>query len=212
MSGERHVRVAQHVVSAGGASLRVQTEESAEESYAAYTWPSARVLAAWVLSERAWLPGKTVIELGAGTALPGLVAVLCGAHVTLTDQDEGELRAARAGALLNSVSCACVPLAWGDWAALASLPSADLVLGSDVLYDSALFDLLLATVSELLRRARPGARFVTSYQHRSLHASLPSRLERFSLRCAAVIPAAEVLPEGAEQPGETIEVVVLKLE
>jgi len=208
---ERLVRVAQHVVRCGSTNLRVHTEENAEESYAAYTWPCARLLAHWVLSELACLAGKTVLELGAGTALPGLVAAFCGARVTLTDLDDAALRAARAGVKLNGLSCACVPLGWGDWAALAALPSADLVLGSDVLYDSGHFDLLLATVAELLRRGKPGARFVTAYQHRSLHASLPSRLERFSLRCVAVLPAAAVLPEDAEQPLETIEVVLLQL-
>ena len=132
---ERLVTVAQHVVRCGSTNLRVETEESAEESNAAFTWPCARVLAHWVLSERAWLAGKTVLELGAGTALPGLVAAFCGARVTLTDQDEAALRAARASAALNGLSCAYVPLAWGDWAALAAQPSADLVLGSDVLYE-----------------------------------------------------------------------------
>lgn len=50
-----------------------------------YTWPCAPVLAWYLWSHRAELAHKSVIELGAGTSLPGVVAAKCGARVTLTD-------------------------------------------------------------------------------------------------------------------------------
>lgn len=50
-----------------------------------YTWPCAPVLAWYLWSQRVGLVGKHVIELGAGTSLPGVVAAKCGANVTLSD-------------------------------------------------------------------------------------------------------------------------------
>ena len=50
-----------------------------------YTWPCAPVLAWYLWSHRADLVDKNVIELGAGTSLPGVVAAKCGARVTLSD-------------------------------------------------------------------------------------------------------------------------------
>lgn len=50
-----------------------------------YTWPCAPVLAWYLWSQRPELVGKHIIELGAGTSLPGVVAAKCGANVTLSD-------------------------------------------------------------------------------------------------------------------------------
>ena len=169
--------------------LRIYTRELRTESLASFTWPCAQVLAAYVLSRRTDLRGMRVLELGCGTALPGLTAALLGAEVLLSDRD-GE--AASAGAELNNVTARFRPLAWGDFEALAAFPPCDLVLGSDVLYDSSCFDALLATVSELLRRSPPSAVFATTYQHRSGHASLPWRLRRFSLRVKSVHSCKEI--------------------
>lgn len=56
-----------------------------QASYSFYTWPSAPVLAWFLWERRQQLPGKHIVELGAGTALPGILAAKCGAVVTLTD-------------------------------------------------------------------------------------------------------------------------------
>jgi uncharacterized RDD family membrane protein YckC len=81
--------------------------------------------------------------------------------------------------------CGVAPLTWGDFTPrLLALPPQDVLLGADVLYDSAEFEPLLATVVFLLRRAPPGAAFVTAYQQRSRHASLAWRLEHWVRRHA----------------------------
>lgn len=54
-------------------------------SYGMYTWPCAPVLAWYLWTHRVELVGKSVLELGAGTSLPGVVAAKCGANVTLSD-------------------------------------------------------------------------------------------------------------------------------
>ncbi|PSN43688.1 hypothetical protein C0J52_19462 [Blattella germanica] len=56
-----------------------------EASYSFYTWPSAPVLAWFLWEHRRELAGKHILELGSGTALPGILAAKCGAAVTLTD-------------------------------------------------------------------------------------------------------------------------------
>lgn len=50
-----------------------------------YTWPCAPVLAWYLWSHKSEITGKHVLELGAGTSLPGVVAAKCGARVTLSD-------------------------------------------------------------------------------------------------------------------------------
>lgn len=46
-------------------------------AYSFYTWPAAKVLAQFVFYIRKCLPGKNVLEIGAGTSLPGLLVIAC---------------------------------------------------------------------------------------------------------------------------------------
>nr|XP_043606945.1 uncharacterized protein LOC122578949 isoform X3 [Erigeron canadensis] len=88
--------------------------------------------------ERFRFVGKRVIELGAGTSLPGLVAAKVGAHVVLTDQSDRleVLDNMRKVCELNDVKCEVMGLTWGVWdeSIFSLLPQ--VILGADVLYDS----------------------------------------------------------------------------
>ncbi|MBK8878607.1 MAG: hypothetical protein IPN74_08700 [Haliscomenobacter sp.] len=53
--------------------------------YWAELWPSAVALSRYLLETYPSLEGKNVLELGCGLGLPGIVAGLLGAEVTLTD-------------------------------------------------------------------------------------------------------------------------------
>eukprot|EP00039_Didymoeca_costata_P005543 m.82366 g.82366 ORF g.82366 m.82366 type:complete len:167 (-) comp12867_c0_seq9:330-830(-) len=64
----------------------VVISENSHEDYGSFTWPSAVVLAHYVFTHRTQLKGKRVLELGAGTALPGILACKLGASVVLSDQ------------------------------------------------------------------------------------------------------------------------------
>lgn len=56
-----------------------------KEDYGLFVWPCSVVLAEYVWQQKHRFSGATVVELGAGTSLPGLVAAKLGARVTLTD-------------------------------------------------------------------------------------------------------------------------------
>ena len=148
------------------------------------------MLAHWAWAQRARLRGCAALELGAGTCLAGLAAAALGACVTLTDRADARQVLANAAAAvacnaLSEARCRVVPLTWGDFTPeLVALPPQDIILGADVLYDSACFEPLLATVAFLLRRGAPGCTFVTAYQQRSRHASLEWRLQHWVRRRA----------------------------
>ncbi|ETW09661.1 hypothetical protein, variant [Aphanomyces invadans] len=76
-----------------------------------YVWPSAIKLATFIHHNQHLVAGKRVLELGAGTALPGLLAAKLGAaHVMLTDKDEVALRNARGAIKLNGIAPTTITL------------------------------------------------------------------------------------------------------
>lgn len=84
-----------------------------------------------------------ISQIGCGVALPGLVAAMVGARVTMTDAEAhaNVLEAARAAAKANRVDACVEALTWGDTgeAALRLRESAPWrwLLAADVLYDEA---------------------------------------------------------------------------
>ncbi|KAF7792122.1 hypothetical protein EIP86_003152 [Pleurotus ostreatoroseus] len=88
-------------------------------------WPAGQVLSSYI-ARRGSLKGKSVLELGSGTGLVGLVAAALGANVVITDQ---------AGEALPR-----------------SLPRFDLVLAADCVYFEPAFPLLVQTLEELADR------------------------------------------------------------
>jgi methyltransferase-like protein 23 len=115
-------------------------------------WESGVALATWLTEREDQLGGVTVLELGAGVGLPGIIAAGLGALVVQTDHDEQALDLARTNAELNGVSGIEVRL--GDWFAWSDLTRYNLILGADIAYDGA----DLAAILELCKRvtARDG--------------------------------------------------------
>ena len=133
--------------------------------------------------------GARVLELGCGTGLCGLSAWLLGARdVVLTDAaDCGPLiqrsiRDTRAAAAADgraeaSGTIAYAPLRWGE----QPLPEAatgvfDIVLGSDLTYNTDDHALLLATLLTVCSAAEAGGGATTvvlAHQHRPLSATVP---------------------------------------
>src|SRR5262245_8838251 len=56
--------------------------------YGVVLWPAAIALAHEIAVRAAEFRGKTVLELGAGTGLPGMAAAALGAEVVQTDRSE----------------------------------------------------------------------------------------------------------------------------
>src|SRR3954463_5206823 len=74
---------------------RVIGERDNRLPYGVALWPSAIALAHEILARAGEISGRTVLELGAGTGLPGIVAASLGGRVVQTDRDELALQLCR---------------------------------------------------------------------------------------------------------------------
>ncbi|XP_039007943.1 methyltransferase-like protein 23 isoform X3 [Hibiscus syriacus] len=66
-------------------AFSISIVENMKEDYGLFVWPCSIVLAEYVWQQRSRFSGNDVVELGAGTCLPGLIAAKVGSNVTLTD-------------------------------------------------------------------------------------------------------------------------------
>lgn len=95
-------------------------------------WPAAYGLARFIWDNIAFKPGESVLELGAGMGLPGIVCALKNAGVTLSDFNPLALEMAGENARQNGLS---IKLLQEDWRTFASRDKYDYILASDILYD-----------------------------------------------------------------------------
>ncbi|KAG2461016.1 MET23 protein, partial [Polypterus senegalus] len=107
--------------------------------YGMYVWPCAVVLAQYVWHHKEHVIGKSMLEIGAGVGLPGVVAAKCGAKVILSDSArfpaclENSQRSCEANGLSDVV---VLGITWGQVSPeLLDLPQLDIVLGSDVFFE-----------------------------------------------------------------------------
>ncbi|XP_068192426.1 histone-arginine methyltransferase METTL23-like [Antennarius striatus] len=170
-------------------TLSVSIPEVLDPQYGMYVWPCAAVLAQYVWTNRKQLKDKTVLEIGAGVSLPGVVAALCGAKVILSDNAQTPmcLENCRRSCDANGLGgVAVVGLTWGEVSPdLVLLPALDVILGSDVFYDPQEFESVIVTIAFLLRK-NPRAQFWTTYQERSADWSIEVLLHRWKLSCVEV--------------------------
>ncbi|HEX5660819.1 MAG TPA: methyltransferase domain-containing protein [Polyangiales bacterium] len=116
--------------------------------YGVMLWPASIALAHEVLSRAEALPGKRVLELGAGTGIPGIVAGSLGAHVLQIDRSEVAVHVCGLNKTRNRVSD--VELREADWESFESDQPFDVILGSDVLYVTTMHDRLRAICERYL--------------------------------------------------------------
>ncbi|KAF4524738.1 hypothetical protein B566_EDAN013806 [Ephemera danica] len=171
-------------------TLEVIIPELLQASYNFYTWPSAPVLAWFLWEHRRELPGKRVVEIGAGTSLPGIVAAKCGAIVTLTDcaslprSLQHCERVCEVNGLQGQVQV--LGLSWGLFLHNTfTLGPIDLILGSDCFYEPTVFEDILVTIAYLLEK-NPLAKFLCTYQERSADWSIEHLLHKWSLQCEEI--------------------------
>ena len=99
----------------------------AEPAYWAFCWGSGLGLARFLLDHPEWVEGKHVVDLGSGSGVAAIAAVLAGAaSVVACDTDEFARLATEVNAHLNGI----------DLEVTATLTGrCDLLLMADVLYD-----------------------------------------------------------------------------
>jgi predicted nicotinamide N-methyase len=130
--------------------------------YWAELWPAAIALSRYLLETYPSLEGKNVLELGCGLGLPGIVAGLLGAEVTLTDYLPEPLDFARRNWEQNLSRPARFELL--DWRNPQPALAADLVLASDIAYEKRAFPFLHHAFQTL---CRPGGTILASDPSRS---------------------------------------------
>jgi len=101
--------------------------------YGVALWPAAIALAHDIVSRAADFRGGRVLELGAGTGLPGIVAATLGARVVQTDRDGLAMSACKRNCERNRVEAAEHRLS--DWAAWEDSARYEWIIGSDILYN-----------------------------------------------------------------------------
>lgn len=100
--------------------------------YGVALWPAAIALAHDVASRADAVRGRRVLELGAGTGLPGIVAASLGARVVQTDRQQLAMAVCTGNAERNGVATIEHRLAdWTDWSDTGRY---DWIIGSDILY------------------------------------------------------------------------------
>lgn len=115
------------------------------------SWPAAFALAEHVLMT-AELAGQAVLELGCGTAVPGVAAALAGARVLGTDHDDYALAVARENARANGAHMALAHL---DWFEPDLKERYQWILGSEITYHEIAFEPLMRLLEAALA---PGGR------------------------------------------------------
>jgi predicted nicotinamide N-methyase len=108
--------------------------EDVKLPYGIVLWPAAIALAHQLAARD--LAGLRVLELGAGTGLPGIVAASRGAKVVQTDRQELVLHLCRKNAERNQIAMILHRIA--DWTAWDVADHYDLIIGSDILYAAGL--------------------------------------------------------------------------
>ncbi|CAN6453832.1 unnamed protein product [Victoria cruziana] len=188
--------------------------EEMQEDYGMFVWPCGIVLAEYVWQQRTRFSGITVVELGAGTSLPGLAAAKLGSEVTLTDNAEEEqvLENMQAICNLNELSCKVVGITWGEWHRQLFELRPQVILGADVLYESNAFDDLFATIAFLLRNT-PGSVFIATYDNRSGHHLIEYLMVKWDLKCVKMLDAYSFMPASKSSSiSGNIELVEIKIE
>jgi predicted nicotinamide N-methyase len=115
---------------------RFLTDNKPRLPYGIVLWPAAIALAHEVAARGETLAGKRVLELGAGTGLPGIVAASLGARVVQTDRQELAMGVCRRNAERNGVPTIEHRIA--DWTEWSDTERYDFIIGSDILYGDAM--------------------------------------------------------------------------
>jgi predicted nicotinamide N-methyase len=139
--------------------------QKARMPYGALLWPSSIALAHDLVSRGDALLGKRVLELGAGTGVPGIVAASLGATVLQVDHSEVALHLCGMNAQRNGSRQ--IETREADWETFHSDEPFDFILGADVLYVTTMHDRLRA-ICEAYLAPQGTALFADPFRAQSL--------------------------------------------
>ena len=185
--------------------VEVIIPEQLAASYGLYLWPSAPVLAWYLWLRQDEFQGKQVLELGSGTALPGLLTAKIGAdQVTLSDDawQVNTIKNILEAVKINHLQEPKVQvkgLTWGDYTEeLFELTNLDFIIGSDLFFDPEVFEPLLITIAWLLEH-NPKAEVLIAVQERSSDWCLEEYLLKWKLKCSYIYPKDFLQGTGLEE-------------
>lgn len=117
--------------------------------YGLLLWESSVALAKVLAKrDRPGLEGRTVLELGCGVGLAGLVAAAHGARVVMTDYLPVAVAIAAENARRNALQNVETQLA--DWRDLSGAQRFDLIIGADIAYETEMHGALLKVLATSL--------------------------------------------------------------
>lgn len=140
--------------------------------YGVVFWPAAIALAHEIAARADGFRGMRVLELGAGTGLPGIVAASLGADVLQTDRHAMAMSVCKRNGARNGVESIRHRLV--DWTEWEDEVRYDWIIGSDILYGEAFHPNLRAIFSGNLAR---GGRILLSDPFRATSFKLLEALE-----------------------------------
>ncbi|XP_072884013.1 EEF1A lysine methyltransferase 3-like [Hemitrygon akajei] len=179
-----------------GHDLAITRDLTNDIGLSSYIWECAVVFCQYFEKEKTNFTGKKIIELGSGTGIVGILAILLGGDVTLTD-----LPPALSQIEHNVVSNVPTPaqprsrvaaLSWGKDQLL--FPSDyDVILGSDITYAHREYQLLIDT---LLHLSNPGTIIYLSSKMREHMAAIDFHnklvLEHFNSEVVHRVPEKSI--------------------
>jgi predicted nicotinamide N-methyase len=184
-------------------ALSARSEEFEHFPFGLLLWDSAPVLAGALFEQPDLVAGKTVLELGAGVGVAGLVAAALGGRVTQTDHGREALALCQSNAASNGI--AGIEWAMADWTDWREERRYGVILGSDILYEA---DHHQPLARILERNLAPGGRVLLSDPGRTSTPKFLTLLEsggwqlaRRRRRVPAITPA---------RPGETVVVTLVE--
>ncbi|XP_067894317.1 EEF1A lysine methyltransferase 3-like [Heterodontus francisci] len=135
-----------------GHPLKITRDFSSNLGISAIIWEAGLVLCRYFEQEKISFSGKKVIELGSGTGIVGILAILLGGDVTLTDQPIvlNQIQFNITNNIPASIQqrSTISALCWGE--NQDQFPTDyDFILGSDIVYSTRDFPALIKTLQHL---------------------------------------------------------------
>ena len=139
--------------------------------YGVALWAASIALAHEVATRADEFRGSTVLELGAGTGLPGIAAASLGARLVQTDNNLVALHLARRNLERNGLTADQRQANWAEW---SDETRYDRIIGSDILYSAEMHPHLRCIFETNLA---PGGRVLLSDPFRASGLRLLEELE-----------------------------------